>query len=207
MPKIRILGNISLTLLNKLSTGYWRLFDPTNGFTAIHRDVLALLPLNKIHKRYFFESDMLFRLSTVRAVVLDIPQKAIYGDERSGINIFKNIPIFTFKHLRNFSSRILYLYFLRDFHLASIKWLIGPALFLFGLIFGLYSWNESIQLQREATAGNVMLSALTFISGLQLILSAIHFDIDNQPSTPIHTFLSDTNKDTSRENSISAIDS
>lgn len=189
MPKVRILGNTSLTLLNKLSTGYWRLFDPTNGFTAIHRNVLEILPLDKIHKRYFFESDMLYRLSTVRAVVLDIPQTAIYGDETSGISIIKNVPIFVFKHLRNFTSRIFYMYFLRDFHLASIEWLIGPILFLFGLIFGLYNWHESIQLQREATAGTVMLSALTFITGLQLILSAIHFDIDNQPTLPIHTFL------------------
>ena len=192
MPKIRILGNTFLTLLNKFSTGYWRLFDPTNGFTAIHRDVLALLPLGKLHKGYFFESDMLFRLSTVRAVVIDVPQKAIYADEESGLNILKNVPVFAFKHLRNFSSRIFYTYFLRDFHLASIEWIVGPILFLFGLIFGLYHWHESVELQQEATAGTVMLSALTFISGLQLILSAIHFDIDNQPTTPIHTFLSDT---------------
>lgn len=203
MPKARILGNTSLTLLNKLSTGYWRLFDPTNGFTAIHSNVLQILPLDKLHQRYFFESDMLYRLSTVRAVVLDIPQKAIYGQETSGVSIIKNVPIFALKHLRNFTSRIFYTYFLRDFHLASIEWLVGPILFLFGLIFGVYNWHESIQLQREATAGTVMLSALTFISGLQLILSAIHFDIDNQPTTPIHTFLT---KSTMLESSPSSSD-
>lgn len=87
MPVARLLGNAALSFMTKLSSGYWHVFDPTNGYTAVHARVLALLPLEKISRRYFFESDMLFRLGTYRAVVADIPMKAVYGDESSQLRI------------------------------------------------------------------------------------------------------------------------
>jgi len=189
MPLARLVGNALLSFLNKFSTGYWRIFDPTNGFTAIDTRVLAMLPLDKLDEGYFFESDMLFRLATVRAVVMDIPQKAIYSDEVSHLNVFRAIPTHALKHLANFSKRIFYTYFLRDFHLASLEWLAGPLLFLFGLYFGVSSWCEAITSGQEASAGTVMLSALPFIVGLQLTLSAIGFDVDNQPRIPLSSLL------------------
>src|SRR6185369_13889923 len=79
MPGVRIAGNAMLSLFAKLSTGYWQLFDVTNGYTAIHARVLKRLPLDKISQRYFFETDMLFRLNTVRAVVVDVPMDARYA--------------------------------------------------------------------------------------------------------------------------------
>ena len=78
MPAIRIFGNLVLSFFSKASTGYWQIFDPNNGFTAIHASALNLVPLEKVSKRYFFESDMLFRLNTARAVVLDMPMDANY---------------------------------------------------------------------------------------------------------------------------------
>jgi len=87
MPAIRLFGNAVLSFVSKLSSGYWNVFDPTNGYTAIHADVAALLPLNKISRRYFFESDMLFRLNTIRAVVVDVPMAAKYADEVSHLSI------------------------------------------------------------------------------------------------------------------------
>ena len=89
MPTVRLLGNAVLSFFNKISSGYWNLFDPTNGYTAIHRDVAACLPFGRISRRYFFESDMLFRLNTLRAVVVDIPMHASYGDEVSNLRISK----------------------------------------------------------------------------------------------------------------------
>ena len=87
MPKLRLFGNAVLSFMTKLSSGYWDVFDPTNGFTAIHREVAQHLPFNKISQRYFFETDMLFRLNTLRAVVVDIPMDAKYGDEISHLKI------------------------------------------------------------------------------------------------------------------------
>ncbi len=194
MPRVRIMGNAGLSFLNKFSTGYWQIFDPTNGYTAIHASVLRLLPLDKINKGYFFESDMLFRLGTLRAVVMDIPQKAVYGDEESNLDVSWAFFAFARGHLKNFFKRIIYSYFLRDFHVASIEWILGPTLLLFSLLFGIHAWNDSVQHEIEATAGTVMLAALPFVAGLQLTLSALHFDIQNQPKISLHTLIKHTGR-------------
>ena len=189
MPKIRLIGNAILSFMSKLSTGYWNIFDPTNGYTAIHGDVLKLLPLNKLSKGYFFESDMLFRLNISRAVVTDIPINSSYGKESSHLSIRKALFIFSFKHMINFIKRIIYNYFIRDFSIASIELILGPCLILFGIIFGALEWLESIKMAKEATAGTVMLAALPIIIGLQLLLSALSYDIDNRATIPLHRLL------------------
>lgn len=108
MPRMRLFGNAMLSFMTKLSSGYWDLFDPTNGYTAIHVTVARHLPFKKISNRYFFETDMLFRLNTIRAVVVDVPMNAKYVDEVSNLKISKIIGEFLAKHVRNFSKRIFY---------------------------------------------------------------------------------------------------
>ena len=185
MPIGRIVGNAGLSFLTKLSTGYWSIFDPTNGYTAIHRNALQLLPLDKIDDRYFFESDILFRLGTIRAVVFDVPLRAHYGSETSHLNIMRAIPQFSFKHVRNMIKRLFYNYFLRDFSVASIEWIIGPISILFGVVFGTSTWISNVNASTPTPTGTIMLIALSLIIGLQLILSALQFDIHNQPKTPL----------------------
>lgn len=186
MPFTRLLGNAALSFMTKLSTGYWKNFDPTNGFTAIHKNVLRALPFSELHRRYFFESDMLYQLSALRAVVQDVPQRAHYADETSHLKVGRSIPLFLWLHLRNFSRRIFYNYFLRDFHLASLEWLIGPPMLMFGVWFGASTWRHNVAYGIETPVGTVMLAALPIIIGMQLSLSALGFDMDNQPRTPIH---------------------
>jgi glycosyltransferase involved in cell wall biosynthesis len=131
MPKARLFGNAVLSFMAKLSSGYWNLFDPTNGYTAIHRDVLLHLPLAKISERYFFETDILFRLNTLRAVVVDVPMDAKYGDEISNLKISSVVGEFLAKHVRNFFKRIFYNYYLRDMSVASIEhpiWMLDAAI-------------------------------------------------------------------------------
>ncbi len=185
MPFIRILGNAVLSFITKLSAGYWTVFDPTNGYTAIHRNVLSLLPFEKIAKRYFFESDMLFRLNLVRAVVQDIPMRAIYGDEVSHLHVSKILFPFLKGHVRNFIKRIIYNYFLRDFHIASVQLFLGIFLLLFGVTFGIDQWLGSIETNKMASAGTVMISALPIIIGIQFLVSFLHFDIQSVPRFPI----------------------
>jgi len=189
MPKIRIFGNAILSFMSKLSTGYWQLFDPNNGYTAIHANVLNLLPLNKIHKGYFFESDMLFRLNIFRAVVTDIPMDSMYGNESSHLSIGKAIFTFSLNHTKNFIKRLIYNYFLRDFSVASIEWVLGPLLIIFGVLFGSERWVASAAAGTTATAGTVMLAALPTIIGIQLFLSALNYDINNKPKLPVHLLL------------------
>lgn len=186
MPRVRVFGNAVLSLMAKLSTGYWDLFDPTNGYTAIHRDVAKLLPFDKISQRYFFETDILFRLNTLRAVAVDVPMEARYGDEVSHLKVSKIIGEFLFKHARNFIKRIFYNYYLRDMSLASIELPIGMLMFSFGLIFGSVHWLESASNDIPTPAGTVMLGALPMLMGLQLIMAFLGYDISSVPSRPRH---------------------
>lgn len=189
MPLSRLLGNTVLSFVSKLSTGYWQSFDPNNGYTAIDAKVLEQLPLSAISDGYFFESDMLFRLNTLRAVVQDVPMNARYGDEESGVRMLPLSAVFAWNHAANFGKRLFYNYFLRGFSVASVEWLMGPALLAFGLVFGLSHWLESTRTGVAATAGTVMLASLPTIVGVQMLLSAIHFDIGNEPSVPLRRLL------------------
>ncbi len=186
MPMVRLFGNALLSFMSKLSTGYWNLFDPTNGFTAIHTKVAQELPFEKISKGYFYETDMLFRLNIVSAVVTDIPMRARYGNEKSNLRIGRIIPRFLFGHLRNTLKRILYNYFLRGFSAGSLELLLALALVPGGILFGLSQWGRSIETGVEATAGTVFLAALPIILGMQLLLSFLAEDINSVPSVPLH---------------------
>lgn len=189
MPFVRLYGNAILSLLSKLSSGYWQIFDPNNGFTAVHARVLEMISLDKLASGYFFEADMLFRLSTVRAVVVDIPMDAVYGEERSNLRVpFEVLPMLG-GHTRNFFKRLLYAYFLRDFSVASIEWVLGPALLAFGVVFGTIEWSQSAMSGEFATPGIVMIAALPIIIGLQMLLSAINFDVQSVPKRAIHPIL------------------
>lgn len=186
MPPIRLFGNAVLSLMAKLSTGYWDLFDPTNGYTAIHADVASHLPYDKISRRYFFETDLLFRLNTLRAVTVDVPMNAKYGDEVSNLKISKIIGEFFAKHVRNFFKRIFYNYYLRDMSLASIELPLGLLLFFFGTSFGGFHWLRSAHAGVATPAGTVMLAALPILMGLQLMLAFLGHDIVSVPRRPRH---------------------
>jgi len=185
MPLVRLLGNAGLSFVAKFSAGYWDVFDPTNGYTAIHARVLEELPLDKISKRYFFESDMLFRLNIHRAVVLDIPMRAVYGDERSNLQIARVAPEIFVKNLRNLGKRIVYNYFLRDTSAASFELLVGGGLALFGVIYGAVAWSRSVAIGVPASSGTVMLAALPTILGVQLLLAFIAHDVASVPRIPL----------------------
>lgn len=186
MPKVRLFGNAVLSFMTKFSSGYWNLFDPTNGYTAIHADVARRLPYDKISRRYFFETDMLFRLNTLRAVALDVPMHAKYGDEVSNLKISRIVGEFFLKHLRNFFKRVFYNYYLRDMSLASIELPLGLVLFFGGVIFGGIHWFSSASEGVVTPAGTVMLSALPILMGTQLILAFLAYDISSTPRRALH---------------------
>ena len=142
MPFVRIFGNSMLSFINKLSSGYWDLFDPNNGYTAIHAKVLKLIPLEKLNERFFHEADMLFRLSTVRAVVKNIPMDSVYDDEESNLSILNILVTFPYLHLNRTAKRIFYNYFLRNFNIASLYFILGLFLSIFGFWYGIDSLIE-----------------------------------------------------------------
>lgn len=186
MPFVRLLGNASLSFLSKISSGYWNLFDPTNGFTAIHAKVWGAIRADRVARRWFFESDMLYHLGILRAVVQDVPMPARYAGERSGIREHSVVAEFAWKHLRNGVKRLFYSYFLRDFSLASVQLLAGSVLLTAGTWLGVDYWQASAHTGRLASSGTVMLAALPIILGFQLLLAFLSFDMQNTPTSPVH---------------------
>ena len=186
MPLHRIVGNATLSFLTKLSSGYWNIFDPTNGYIAIHRSVLSRLRLENVSRRYFFESDMLFHLNIAGAVVEDVPMDAVYADEKSHLVARRLLFEFLFKNIRNFVRRIAYNYYLRNFTIGSLELIVGSALLLFGTSFGITNWLEVMRTGELATTGTVMLAALPTLLGVQLLLSFLNSDMNSMPSVPLH---------------------
>lgn len=189
MPRVRLFGNAALSLVNKFSSGYWDVMDPTNGYTAIHTKVLKRLPLAKLAKRYFFESDMLFRLGTMRAVVVDIPMEARYQDEVSNLRVSNVLLDFPGKYLTRFMKRMFYAYLLRDFNAGSVQLLLGFALLAAGGTFGAWNWLQSIVTGVPATSGTVMLAAMPVLLGGHLLIGAMNYDIASVPKRCLHRAL------------------
>lgn len=185
MPPLRMFGNTALSFVNKVASGYWNVMDPTNGYTAIHAAALSSLSLQKIDRGYFFESDMLFRLNTIRAVVHEVPMKAVYGDEKSSLSIFKVARQFPGRYLSRFFKRLGYNYFLRDFNACSMELVAGSGMFIFGVLFGAYNWYEAAITQTNTPTGTIMFSVLPIIIGVQMLLEAITLDVMNVPSAPL----------------------
>jgi dolichol-phosphate mannosyltransferase len=188
MPATRLVGNAALSFISKLASGYWHIMDPTNGYTAIHRTALAMLPVGRLQRRYFFESDMLFRLATIRAVVRDVPMPAIYGEETSNLRISRVLVQFPLLFLSRIIKRFFYSYLVRDFNIGSVQTLTGLALLVFGAAFGVWHWLMSVQTGHLASTGTVMVAVLPIIVGIQLLLSAVSYDIANRPETPLQRF-------------------
>lgn len=181
MPRHRLFGNVVLTFVNKLASGYWHVFDPQNGYTAISADALRRLDFTSIHRRYFFENDMLVALNLNNARVRDVAIPARYGDERSGLNPFRVGVTFPLLFIPRFWRRIYQKYVLRDFSPIALFLFAGLLLFAWGVAFGAYHWALSILTDHAATTGTVMLAVLPLIIGFQLMLQAIVLDIQETP--------------------------
>jgi glycosyltransferase involved in cell wall biosynthesis len=181
MPRVRLFGNSVLTFLVKAASGYWHMMDPTNGYTAINRDALERLELDRISDGYFFESDMLIRLNIAGAVVEDVSIPARYGDEESSLHIPSIMPVFIYRLIRGMGKRILFKYFLYDFSLGSFYLTAGSLLTAFGAVFGGVKWWQAAEAGKAATTGTVMIAVLALLLGVQFLVQAINFDIQTAP--------------------------
>jgi len=181
MPVLRRIGNIGLSFLIKAASGYWNIFDPNNGFFAIKNETLPDLNFNRIHKRYFFESSLLIELYYANAVILDVPMKARYGDEISGLSRTKTLFEFPPKLFWAFIRRIILKYFLYEFNIASLFMLFGFPLFIMGAIYGILSYIKYASSHLPAPTGTVVIPTLLITLGFQLLLSAANYDINNYP--------------------------
>lgn len=185
MPGYRVFGNIVLSFLTKVASGYWNLFDPQNGYTAVRTEVLRRVPLDRVAKRYSFENDLLIHLNILQVPATDVPIPAVYGDEVSSIRLSKVIPELINRLTVGFWSRIWYRYVLWSFSPIALLLFLGLVLFVFGL--GVSIWMVfQIAASVVATAATVMLAALPLMIGTQLLISALQLDIQATPSDPTY---------------------
>ena len=183
MPLIRRVGNLGLSFLTKMASGYWNVFDPTNGYVAISARTFQALDQQRIHRRYFFETSMLLELNLVRAVIMDVPMPAIYQGEISSLSAWKSFYEFFYFLFRGMARRFWLQYFVLDFSIASLYFLVGALLCLFGVGWGAYFWEKSIATNVIASTGTVMIAVLPLILGFQLLIQALAYDVQNVPRT------------------------
>jgi len=184
MPFIRRIGNFVLSILAKMASGYWNVFDFTNGFTAINSRIIKFLDFSKIDKRYFFENSLLVELGLEKACVMDIYVPVIYKDEKSNLSEADSLLRFPFMLFSGMVRRIFIQYIVRDFNASTLFLLMGLLLTTFGLIFGINHWWISSQTGVAATTGQVMIAFLPFFLGIQFLLQFLILDINNVPKEP-----------------------
>lgn len=180
MPLVRRLGNLGLSFLIKAASGYWSVFDPTNGYFAINANALKLMDFDNLDKRYFFESSFLIELYYTGAIIKDIPIPARYGDEVSNLSVSNTLLKFPPKLFKAFIKRILLRYFIYDFSIYTIYLLSGIPLLIFGILFGLIKWIHYDALNILAPTGTVMIAVLSIVIGFQLLLSVVQYDINSK---------------------------
>ena len=179
MPVVRLAGSIALTFLTKLSSGYWQMMDPQNGFVAITRDALTRINMDDIDNRYFFENSMLVALNTTMARCMDVRMAASYGDENSNLRIWRAIFGFPPRLFGGFIRRMLRRYVVLDFSPIFPLFGIGVASMLAGSCWGGYHWWLGAETGKIASTGTVMLAVLPLFAGLQMLLQALVLDIEN----------------------------
>lgn len=185
MPFPRLLGNGILGFVVRFVSGYWNIYDPTNGYVAINSEILKRLEFNQLDRRYFFETSMLINLNLMKAKVVDIPIPAVYRNEQSSLRIGSIIMRFPWLLIKGFLRRLWFRHLLSEFTIVGLFFVLGSLLFSFGSCFGLIKWIKSSITGSIATAGTVMLAALPLLLGFILIVEAIALDITGVPTIPL----------------------
>ncbi len=186
MPGIRLLGNSTLTLLVRMTTGYWNGIDPTNGFIALRAETLRRLDLAHLADRYFFEISLLVALGLRRADIAEVEVPARYGNERSSLSIWKTIATFPQRLGTAALRRIVWQYIIADMNVGSLFLVVGTALSLFGASIGASWWIEALRSGVATTPGNATIVLLPLVFGFQLLLNFVLFDVQSSPR--VHKF-------------------
>ena len=176
MPRHRVFGNIVFSFLTKAASGYWNLFDPQNGYTALHRSALERLPLSRIGRGYEFQNDLLIHLNILRVPARDVPIPAVYGDEISGLRLHTAVPRILRQLYRGFWQRIWWKYVLQSFSAVALMLFGGLSLIAVGAGIGAVVLVGTLGAP-AASAGTVLLSAAPLLSGFHMLLFAMLLDI------------------------------
>lgn len=175
MSSWRLIGNWSLTLLTRISSGYWHISDSQNGYTAISRHALETIGLDNLYERYGFLNDLLTKLNVHRLRVADVSHPAVYGEEKSGISYPAFISSVSMLLLCNFLWRLRAKYVVPRFHPTALYYALGGAGIVVGLFVGLFVLSSALGLGVAPVDGWIVLGSLTagaFFFALAVVVDA-----------------------------------
>lgn len=176
MNKWRFTGNTLLTFLTKFASGYWKLMDPQNGYTAISRKALERINLDSIYPRYGYCNDLLVKLNVFGFRVMDVEMPARYGREKSKIKYGSYIVKVSWLLFCDFFYRLRKKYIVLSFHPLVIFYLFGFFITLIGFLALIFTLNY-VFVQGGPLFVRGVLSLLIFTIGLQFLSFALLFDI------------------------------
>jgi glycosyltransferase involved in cell wall biosynthesis len=179
IPRTRYIGNAVLSMLTKIASGYWHVADSQSGYTAIGKEMLGQLDLDRVYEGYGFPNDLLVHLNVWNARVRDFPSRPVYGvGERSGIRYHRVVPRISWLLVKGFFWRLREKYVIRDFHPLVFFYAFGLLATLVGIVLGLVELGFRLA-GNQVSVGTVVLVALLLISGSQFTLFAMWFDMES----------------------------
>jgi glycosyltransferase involved in cell wall biosynthesis len=176
MSDLRKFGNSILTILTKMSSGYWNIMDPQNGYTAISLKALETMDLDLIYPRYGYLNDILVKLNIYGFKVLDVSIPAKYGNEKSKIRYGSYLFKVSYLLMKNFFWRLWTKYLFLSLNPIFFFYMAGIVLTPVGIALGIFSLYYKIVLNGDLFIRGV-LSLLIFMIGIQFLLFAMLFDI------------------------------
>ncbi len=181
MPRTRWFGNVALSFLTKVASGYWHVFDSQCGFLAITSAALSRLRLDKLAQDYYFENDMLVNLNVIGARVVDVGTSALYGEEESYVRVSRVLWSFPLRLARSFFWRFFKRHVINEFGLVALLAMVGSTFVLFGTVFGIVEWVSSASAGSPATTGTVMIAVLPLMLGVQMLLQSLALEVQDSP--------------------------
>lgn len=178
MPKKRLLGNAMISALTKMASGYYKIVDVVDGYTAINREALEIIDWDKAWGGYGYPMDFLIRLNAHGFRVKDIPRRAIYlpGERQSQIKGVRYAVRVSPMLARGFFWRLWTKYILWNFHPLVFFYFAGMLLLAAGLLFGLFLIFSQV-IGAGVSGPRAILDALLVLTGLQFLLFAMLFDM------------------------------
>lgn len=131
MPRFRLLGNVVLSYLTKVASGYWETMDSQNGYTAISLDALERTDIEGMYEYYGYCNDLLVRLNAADVRVADIPRSSEYAYTegwKSHINYTEYIPRVSGMLFRSFLWRLRRKYLITGYSAIAPTYLLGIAI-------------------------------------------------------------------------------
>ena len=178
MPWTRFLGNALISITTKMASGFYKIYDVVDGYTAISKRAIDMIDWGKAWKGYGYPMDFLVRLNAYGLRVKDVPRRAIYleGERQSQIKGVDYALRVTPMLVRGFFWRLLSKYLVRDFHPLFFFYLFGLTLLPVGVVYGGFLIFQ--QFTGEGVTGpRSVVCALMIIMGIQFLLFAMLYDM------------------------------